>query len=282
MFRLGGNPGSGKSTIARRLAHELDLPLHPVDAYTYDHVQRLGGPRSSARRGPGPWARRGGPGVRARLGPASADRARRRPPGGGRPGAHARRGAAAAPARAHGGDPGGLGLAPRHARTHPSSPRRAGSDRERRHPQPARPAGRARPGHRRAARAGGGSAGAAGRPGSVRRQVGRGRHRGPRGRPDRPAVDHGFDLGPSWPPADVTRTTWCTARSRPTRGTSAPPCLPSPMPARAGAAAVPTSSRPPPTTTDAARMASVGRTDATGSRVRRHRRPRGPRAPVAR
>lgn len=42
MFWLGGNPGSGKSTIARRLAHELDLPLHPVDAYTYDHVQRLG------------------------------------------------------------------------------------------------------------------------------------------------------------------------------------------------------------------------------------------------
>jgi hypothetical protein len=42
MFWIGGNPGSGKSTIARRLAHELDLPLHPVDAYTYDHVRRLG------------------------------------------------------------------------------------------------------------------------------------------------------------------------------------------------------------------------------------------------
>ncbi|HET7660574.1 MAG TPA: hypothetical protein VFK66_09305 [Oryzihumus sp.] len=42
MFWIGGNPGSGKSTIARQLAHELDLPLHPVDAYTYDHLDRLG------------------------------------------------------------------------------------------------------------------------------------------------------------------------------------------------------------------------------------------------
>lgn len=42
MFWIGGTPGSGKSTIARRLAHELDLPLHPIDAYTYDHVARVG------------------------------------------------------------------------------------------------------------------------------------------------------------------------------------------------------------------------------------------------
>ncbi len=42
MFWIGGTPGSGKSTIARQLAHELDLPLHPIDAYTYDHVDRLG------------------------------------------------------------------------------------------------------------------------------------------------------------------------------------------------------------------------------------------------
>ena len=33
MFWIGGNPGSGKSTIARQLAHELDLPLHPIDAF---------------------------------------------------------------------------------------------------------------------------------------------------------------------------------------------------------------------------------------------------------
>ncbi|MCP2329629.1 hypothetical protein HDA40_008136 [Hamadaea flava] len=42
MFWVGGTPGSGKSTIVRRLARELDLALHPVDAYTYDHLERLG------------------------------------------------------------------------------------------------------------------------------------------------------------------------------------------------------------------------------------------------
>jgi len=42
MFWVGGTPGSGKSTTARRLARELDLALHPVDAYTYDHLERLG------------------------------------------------------------------------------------------------------------------------------------------------------------------------------------------------------------------------------------------------
>lgn len=42
MFWVGGTPGSGKSTTVRRLACELDLALHPVDAYTYDHLERLG------------------------------------------------------------------------------------------------------------------------------------------------------------------------------------------------------------------------------------------------
>lgn len=42
IFWIGGTPGSGKSTIARQLARELDLALHPIDAYTYDHVARLG------------------------------------------------------------------------------------------------------------------------------------------------------------------------------------------------------------------------------------------------
>lgn len=42
MFWVGGAPGSGKSTVVRRLAGELDLTLHPVDAYTYDHLERLG------------------------------------------------------------------------------------------------------------------------------------------------------------------------------------------------------------------------------------------------
>ncbi|MFD1372691.1 hypothetical protein [Actinoplanes sichuanensis] len=42
MFWVGGTPGSGKSTTVRRLSRELDLALHPVDAYTYDHLERLG------------------------------------------------------------------------------------------------------------------------------------------------------------------------------------------------------------------------------------------------
>ncbi|GAB2585388.1 hypothetical protein Aab01nite_52940 [Paractinoplanes abujensis] len=45
MFWVGGNPGPGKSTIVRRLAFALDLPLHPIDACTYDHLRRLGPPR---------------------------------------------------------------------------------------------------------------------------------------------------------------------------------------------------------------------------------------------
>jgi len=46
MIWIGGAPGAGKSTIARRLARELDLPLHPVDLWTYDHVGRMPAQRS--------------------------------------------------------------------------------------------------------------------------------------------------------------------------------------------------------------------------------------------
>lgn len=42
MFWIGGTPGSGKSTAARRLAQELDLAVHPIDAFTHDHRARLG------------------------------------------------------------------------------------------------------------------------------------------------------------------------------------------------------------------------------------------------
>lgn len=41
MIWLGGAPGSGKSTIAWMLSRQLDLPLHPVDLWTYDHRERL-------------------------------------------------------------------------------------------------------------------------------------------------------------------------------------------------------------------------------------------------
>jgi hypothetical protein len=41
MVWIGGAPGAGKSTIARDLARRTDLPLHPIDLWTYDHVTRL-------------------------------------------------------------------------------------------------------------------------------------------------------------------------------------------------------------------------------------------------
>jgi hypothetical protein len=41
MVWIGGAPGAGKSTIARDLARRADLPLHPVDLWTYAHLERL-------------------------------------------------------------------------------------------------------------------------------------------------------------------------------------------------------------------------------------------------
>ncbi|GGB27839.1 hypothetical protein GCM10011492_17580 [Flexivirga endophytica] len=37
---IGGGSGAGKSTLSRRLAYRHDLRLHPVDAYTFAHVER--------------------------------------------------------------------------------------------------------------------------------------------------------------------------------------------------------------------------------------------------
>jgi hypothetical protein len=41
MVWIGGAPGAGKSTIARGLARRGDLPLHPIDLWTYAHLDRL-------------------------------------------------------------------------------------------------------------------------------------------------------------------------------------------------------------------------------------------------
>ncbi|MGW7680638.1 hypothetical protein ACWGID_07870 [Kribbella sp. NPDC054772] len=41
MVWIGGAPGAGKSTIARGLARRSDLPLHPIDLWTYAHLDRL-------------------------------------------------------------------------------------------------------------------------------------------------------------------------------------------------------------------------------------------------
>jgi len=48
MVWIGGAPGAGKSTIARDIARRWDLPLHPVDLWTYDHVARMPPMRSLA------------------------------------------------------------------------------------------------------------------------------------------------------------------------------------------------------------------------------------------
>ncbi|MGH3398663.1 MAG: hypothetical protein ACRDPO_28650 [Streptosporangiaceae bacterium] len=41
MLWIGGPPGAGKSTLAWRLSRTGDLPLHPVDLWSYDHQARL-------------------------------------------------------------------------------------------------------------------------------------------------------------------------------------------------------------------------------------------------
>src|SRR4051812_50031161 len=41
MVWIGGAPGAGKSTIARGLARRGDLPLHPIDLWTYAHLDRM-------------------------------------------------------------------------------------------------------------------------------------------------------------------------------------------------------------------------------------------------
>ncbi len=41
MIWIGGAPGAGKSTVARTIARRYDLPWHPIDLWTYDHVDRL-------------------------------------------------------------------------------------------------------------------------------------------------------------------------------------------------------------------------------------------------
>lgn len=44
MIWIGGAPGSGKSTLGRAIAHASDLPLHPIDRWTYVHAAALPGP----------------------------------------------------------------------------------------------------------------------------------------------------------------------------------------------------------------------------------------------
>lgn len=41
MIWVGGVQGAGKSTLARRLSRKHDLPLHPIDLWTYDHLARM-------------------------------------------------------------------------------------------------------------------------------------------------------------------------------------------------------------------------------------------------
>lgn len=40
MIWIGGSPGAGKSTLGRAVAHANDLPLHPIDRWTYVHAAR--------------------------------------------------------------------------------------------------------------------------------------------------------------------------------------------------------------------------------------------------
>ena len=41
MLWIGGAPGAGKSTLAWLLSRARDLPLHPLDLWSYDHQARL-------------------------------------------------------------------------------------------------------------------------------------------------------------------------------------------------------------------------------------------------
>lgn len=51
---IGGAPGAGKSTIARRLAVAEDLPLQALDLWNYDHADRIGAPDLDADLARGP------------------------------------------------------------------------------------------------------------------------------------------------------------------------------------------------------------------------------------
>ncbi len=44
MIWIGGAPGAGKSTLGRAVAHAYDLPLHPIDRWTYVHAALQPGP----------------------------------------------------------------------------------------------------------------------------------------------------------------------------------------------------------------------------------------------
>ena len=46
MLWIGGTQGAGKSTLAQELALAHDLPVHHIDAYTFDHAARMP-PRST-------------------------------------------------------------------------------------------------------------------------------------------------------------------------------------------------------------------------------------------